>query len=210
MSGGRTSGTSISALELLLQLLRRHLGRVEAGDQLDRIGLALRDHGDAQQDAVRDQNAVAALQQRRIEEPERGDGALGGDAGALDGDDVADAEGTRAQQHGAGHHVAERLLRGETDDHRGEGTADGERRGIDAGDRERAEDDGDDREEADQETDAAGGRRVHAAHQRRRDSLGEGPGQTPADQYEEKRGDVADDLALTFSSAGRSWRLAKA
>jgi hypothetical protein len=72
---------------------------------------------------------VGALRERRVEQAERADDALdlAGDAAALEADALADAERPRAQQDGARDEVAERLLRRETDDHRGEGTADGQR-----------------------------------------------------------------------------------
>src|SRR4051794_26642343 len=102
--------------------------RPQARTQVDGVRLAQRDDRHVQHDAVGDHDLLFALAQDGVEEPERADGALdsAGQPAALQAHALTDAERPRAEQHGAGEQVAERLLRGETDDDGGERTADGQ------------------------------------------------------------------------------------
>ena len=85
---------------------------------------------------------VVALREGRVEQAERADDALDlpGEAAALQAHALADPERPRAEQHHAGEEVAERLLRRETDDDRGEGAADGQRPRVEPGDAQRDDD----------------------------------------------------------------------
>ena len=89
---------------------------------VDRFGLPDRDHHGRKHDVVRHHDPVLALGERRVEQAERADDPLdlSSDGAGLEADALADAERSRAQQHHAGEQVAERLLRGKTEDHGGE------------------------------------------------------------------------------------------
>ena len=181
MCGGARIGTSIS-----LAQQRLHVARLRAVAQrdahVDRLRLAQRHDGGAEHDAVGDHDAVLAARERRVEQAERADDALGlpREPARLQAHALADAERARAQQHGAGDQVAERLLRGETDDDGGEGAADGERARGEAGDPQRHDGDDRDRHEPQQEADRAGGARVHAPHQRPARRRGRRRARTPS------------------------------
>ena len=71
----------------------------------------------------------------------RGDDALelAGDAAGLEAHAVADPERLRRDQHEPGDHVAERLLRRETEDDREDRATDGQRARVEPGDAERRE-----------------------------------------------------------------------
>ena len=101
---------------------RRARRSTEAGSRSGTT--AAREH-----DVVGHHDGVLALGERRVEQPERGDDALdlAGQAARLQPHAVADLERARADQDDAGDHVAERLLGGETDDHRGDGATAGQR-----------------------------------------------------------------------------------
>ena len=106
--------------------------------------------------------AVGPLGQGRVEEAERGDGALerAGEGAADQAHPFADPEGARALQDDAGEDPAQRLLGGEAEQDRGEGAADREGAGVDAGDPQGQDHHRRHREQADHEAGGAGGRRV--------------------------------------------------
>ena len=97
----------------------------QARAQVDRLGLAQRQHRDVQHDAVGHHDRVIAGREGRVQQPQRADRALDltGQRPALQAHALADAKRPRAQQHRARDQVAERLLRGEAEDHRRERAA---------------------------------------------------------------------------------------
>ena len=188
MCGSARSGTSIASRSSACTSLgfvpwRRHDAHV------DRLRLAQRHDRRAEHDAVGDHDAVLPARERRVEQAERADDALGlaGEPAGLQPHALADAERARAQQDGAGDQVAERLLRGEADDDGGEGAADGERARREPGDPQRDDGHDRDRHEPQQEADRAGGARVHAAHQVRADGAAEVARERPAERDQRDR-----------------------
>ncbi len=141
-----TLSWSISSSETLGPVAGRHGDRAqqplldplragvagEAGPDVDLLRLAQRHHGQLQEDAVGDQQPVGPLAQGGVEEAERGDGALhrAGQGAADQAHPFADPEGPGALQDDAGEDPAQRLLRGEPEQDRGEGAADRQRAGV--------------------------------------------------------------------------------
>ena len=159
---------------------RRRARRLTASGSLQR------QHGDVQHDAVGHHDRVIARGERRVEQPERADRALelARERAALQAHAVAHAERARAQQHRAGDHVAERLLGRETEDHRRERAAEGERARFDARHAQRHEQRQHDRHQADQEPDRAGGGRVQAPEQRRPEPAADVARDRPAEDHQ--------------------------
>ena len=155
-------------LEQILDLARAHVGP-QARPQVDRRRLAQRHHRRREHDVVRDHDRVVALRERRVEQAERRHDALelAGQAARLEADAVADAERPRRDQHQARDEIAERLLRGETEDDRGDGTTDGQRLGLEPGDPQRRQRRDGQEGQADEEADRARRRRIEALEQRR-------------------------------------------
>jgi hypothetical protein len=155
-------------LEHLLHLERRDVGR-QPRAQVDPVGLAQRHDGHVEHDRVGDHHLIVALGEGRVEQTQRADDPLDlpGDAAALQAHALADPEGPRAQQQGAGNEVAERLLRRETDDDRGEGAADRERARVEPGHPQRDDDREPDEDQADEEADRPRGAGVQAPEQGR-------------------------------------------
>ena len=186
------------------------LGRLDAGpqarEQVDRVGLAQRHDRAREHDRVGDHDRVLAARQVGEQQPQRGDGALdlARQRPGLEPDAIAHAERPRGEQHDAGEHVAERLLRGQTDDHGGEGRRGQQGLGFEARDRQREEQDRDPRNEADEEAHRPGGGRVHAAEEQRADGTAERPSDRPAqDQEQDDRGDPdVERVALDVVAVG--------
>ena len=148
----------------------RHANTAAEPDlDIDRVGLPDRDDHRRQHDVVRNHDPVLALGERRVEQAERTDDPfdLSADGTRLEPDALADAERSRAQQDHPGEQVAERLLRGETDDHGGECARRDKRGGAHAGDLERHEQRDAHRHEPDEEAHRSGGARIHPAEERR-------------------------------------------
>ena len=108
----------------------------------------------------------------------------------VEADPVADPERPCAQQHGARDQVADRLLRRESEEHRGDGTTDGERLRLEPGDAEGDEDREDDREEPDQKAERAGGAGVEALEEDRAERAADVARERPAQDHE--RDDARD------------------
>ena len=148
---------------------------------------------------------VLATGELGVQEPERADDALDGaaDGTGLQPDPFADAERPRAQQHHSGEQVAERLLRGKTEDHGGERAGGDERGRAHAGDVQRHEDRDPDRHESDEETNRPGGARVHPAEERGAEQAADvaGDGPTQREQRQHRRGRDRVDPTAVFADA---------
>ena len=101
----------------------------QARAQVDRLGLAQRQHRHVQHDAVGHHDRVVARGERRVQQPQRADRPLDlpGQRAALQAHALADAERAGAQQDGPGDQVPERLLGGQAEDHRRERAAERQR-----------------------------------------------------------------------------------
>jgi hypothetical protein len=110
------------ALQQLLQRAGPHV-RSQAGPQVHRVRLAQGDDGQREDDAVGHHDRVLTVGEREVEQPQRGDHALDlpGHRATLEAHPVANPEWPGAQQHRACDQVAQRLLGGQAEDHRGEG-----------------------------------------------------------------------------------------
>ena len=132
---------------------------------------------------------VLALREGRVEQAQRADDALDlpGDAAALQAHALAHAERPCAEQDGAGDEVAERLLRRETDDDRGEGAADGQGARVQSGHPQRDDDGEPDEDQADEEADRARGARVEAPEEGRPEGPADVARDLPAQDDEDDR-----------------------
>ena len=159
----------------------RHAG-AQPGAQVDRVGLAQRDDRGVEDRAVGQHDLLLALLQDGVEQAQRGHHALvrAAQRARLEAHALADPEGPRAEQDGAGEQVAERLLRRETEDDRGEGGGGEQSRGVGPGDAEGDHDRDHDRDEANEEADGAGGPGIHPPEESRRRRSAHVAGDRPA------------------------------
>ena len=140
MCGSARTGVRMPSLEQLLDLARHHV-RAQPRAEVDGRGLAQRHDRGREHDVVRDHDRVLAAGEGRVEQAERGDDALelAGEVAGLQPDAVADLERAGRDQHDARDQVAQRLLRGETEDDRDDRAGHGERPRLEARDVERDE-----------------------------------------------------------------------